>query len=636
MKLKIIVVLFVFLCALGLIVYNTQAQSKKGGAVLTGIVTDASKQPVSNAAVYLIPASDIEAMAKTKIEIKRDAANDEPLEDNLAANRAKYTKAVTDKKGNFKIANIADGRYFVYVEPASKNYLPGGDKSHKSMDATELRGKSIKILVSGNTPESAAYVGSSKCLMCHKAYESEKQTLHKLGIRTPGKDSRLQDSSKFPDFDKGLRMLEAGKKFYFHNFDKGRGFDKYMISDKPPADPASVSFTATFFKDTDGKLKFKTENAKDPTDPARTYTVEMTYGGGLYKQRYLYMAGRNFFPFLQYNTMGDDSLGDRTRKQWRDYHGDWLYNEEAKKLTDPPKGKSFEKECASCHYTGYTLSKTASDEYIAGAVNDPNGEYDIDGDGIPNELNIGCEVCHGPGSEHVKAPIEKRAVTIVSPGKLSSERTDIICGQCHSRPLGYLKNEQPVNAENKMMPPGTSRNDFLKNYTTREDAGEKDYWPDGIHSKSHHQQYTDFIKSKKYRNGRQLVTCADCHNPHGLTDFKHQLRASVADEKNTLCTTCHKDNTDIKAHTQAKIGIGEKGKINCVDCHATKTMQTGAGFGKGLSTKDGKNYWMNDITSHIFDVPRKDNAGVKGVEPGKAMPIPYTNKCGVCHKADGL
>ena len=98
MKLKIIVVLFVFLCALGLIVYNTQAQSKKGGAVLTGIVTDASKQPVSNAAVYLIPASDIEAMAKTKIEIKRDAANDEPLEDNLAANRAKYTKAVTDKK----------------------------------------------------------------------------------------------------------------------------------------------------------------------------------------------------------------------------------------------------------------------------------------------------------------------------------------------------------------------------------------------------------------------------------------------------------------------------------------------------------------------------------------------------------
>jgi hypothetical protein len=62
------------------------------------------------------------------------------------------------------------------------------------------------------------------------------------------------------------------------------------------------------------------------------------------------------------------------------------------------------------------------------------------------------------------------------------------------------------------------------------------------------------------------------------------------------------------------------------DCHNAKTAQTGAGFGKGLLNKDGKNYWVNDISSHVYDVPRKDNKGVKGVEPGKAMPIPYTNQ----------
>ena len=39
---------------------------------------------------------------------------------------------------------------------------------------------------------------------------------------------------------------------------------------------------------------------------------------------------------------------------------------------------------------------------------------------------------------------------------------------------------------------------------------------------------------------------------------------------------------------------------------------------------------MNDITSHLFDVPRKANPAVKGVEPGRAMPIPYTNACGAC------
>jgi hypothetical protein len=46
---------------------------------------------------------------------------------------------------------------------------------------------------------------------------------------------------------------------------------------------------------------------------------------------------------------------------------------------------------------------------------------------------------------------------------------------------------------------------------------------------------------------------------------------------------------------------------------------------------------MNDITSHLFTVPRKDNVFVKGVEPDKAMPIPYTNACGItCHDPDSM
>ena len=637
MNRKILVLLLISFSVLGLMVYGTQAEGKKvGDNALKGVVQDASGQAVENATVWLIPSSDVEAMAKTPTEIKRDSKNDEPLEDNLAANRDKYQKATTDKKGGFKISNVADGKYFVYVEPSDKEHLPGGDKSNKAISTAEFKGKTIKILVSGNVPADATYVGTSKCLTCHKAYDTEKKTLHKLGIRVAGKDSKLQDASRFPEFDNGLKKLMAGTKFYFYNFDKGRGFDKYMISEKMPSDPASVSFTATFFKDSDGKLKFKTENVKDISDPARTYTVEMTYGGGLYKQRYLYRVGKNLFPFVQYNPNGDDSYNDRTRKPWRDYHADWLFNEQTKKLSDPPIAKSFEKECASCHYTGYTLKHLESGEYIAGAVNDPNGEADIDGDGIPNELNIGCENCHGAGSAHVKAPKGKKASTIVSPGKLSTERSSVVCGQCHSRPQGNLKNDQPVNKDNKMMIPGTSRNDYLTNYTTREDAAKKDHWPDGIHSKAHHQQYTDFIKSKKYRNGNQLLKCSDCHDPHGMTNYKHQMRADVKDVKNSLCTTCHKANADIKKHMQAKTGVPEMGKINCIDCHNTKTMQTGAGLGKGLARKDGKNYWMNDITSHLFDVPRKDHVGVKGVDPGKAMPIPYTNACGKCHNADNL
>jgi len=610
--------------------------AKKGGALVKGVVSDGSKQPVSEATVYLIPAEDVAKLAKTpSIEIKKNTPNDEPMEDNLAENRDKYLKGKTDKKGNFSIKKVPGGKYFVYAEPSDKQHLPGGDLSNKSMTTAEMAKKPLKITVSGKIPDDASFVGSSKCLSCHSGFSAMKKTLHKLGITAVDKPSKLQDFSRFPAFNEGLEKLKKGTKFYFSGFDKKRGFDKYLISEKMPADAASVSFTATFFKDTDGKLKFKTENLRDPSDKPRIYTVEMTYGGGLYKQRYLYRVGDSIFPFVQYNPTGKEEFGDRTRKPWRDYHADWLYKEDTKKLVDPSKAKSFDKECASCHYNGYSLTPTVSGSFIAGAVNDPNGEVDIDGDGTPNELNIGCENCHGPGSAHVKSSRAMKASTIVNPGKLASERATVICNQCHSRPQGNLKNDQPVNKENRMLIPGISRNDYLINHTTREDAAQKDFWGDGIHSKSHHQQGTDLIRSKHYINGNQTLSCFNCHDPHGKADIKHQLKMEVRDGKNSLCVSCHK-NVSIKAHTEKAVGMAHEMKISCVDCHMTKTMQTGAGLGKGQTGKDGKTYWMNDITSHMFDVPRKNNKAVKGVEPGKAMPIPYTNACGSCHSATDL
>jgi predicted CXXCH cytochrome family protein len=611
------------------------AQVADAAVTVKGTVQDGSRQPVPGAAVYLVPAADVAKLAKQPtVEIRKNVPNDEPMEDNLAANRDRYPKGTTSGNGAFTIPGVPDGKYFVYVEPSDRDHLPGGDRANKAVSAQDLAKKPLAIQVSGKAPDNATFVGSSRCLACHAGYGDVRKTLHKLGIASVGKASKLQDFSRFPGYNDGLDKLMAGTKFYFFGYDKGRGFDKYQIAEKPPADPASVSFTATFFKETDGTLKFRTENARDPSDPPRTYTVEMTYGGGLYKQRYLFRSNGALFPFVQYNTAGNDEFADRTRKVWRDYHADWLYNEETKKLTNPPKKKSFEIECASCHFTGYTLTPTVAGDFVSGAVNDPSGEADIDGDGIPNELNIGCEVCHGPGSEHAKSARARKAATIVNPAKLPAERATVICNQCHSRPQGNLKNDQPVNKDNRMLTPGISRNEYLTSFTTREDAAQKDFWDDGVHSKSHHQQGTDLIRSKKYMNDTQLLTCDSCHEPHGKTGVKHQLRMEVRDAGSTLCVSCHA-GVAIKAHTAKTVGA-EHEKIRCVDCHATKTMQTGAGLGKGLATKDGKNYWTNDITSHLFDVPRKSNKAVKGVEPGKAMPIPYTNACGSCHDVDNM
>ena len=312
-----------------LLIYGcTQPSAKMADATVKGTIEDRDGHKVANATVWLIPAADVAAMGKTPIEIKKDAKNDEPLEDNLAANRDRYMKAKSGANGEFSVADVPGGKYFLYVEPADATYLPGGSKSRKSLTTAELAAVPVKIQVSGNVPAGATYVGTSKCLDCHEEHEAFKGTLHRLGIQVIGKPSKLQDYSRFPDFNLGLTKLMAGTKFWFHGYDKTRGFDKYQISDKEPADPASVSFTATFFKDADGKLKFRTENAKDAADPARVYPVELAYGGGVYKQRYLYRVGPNLFPFVQFNQKGDNSFGDRGRKPWRDYHADWLFNEE--------------------------------------------------------------------------------------------------------------------------------------------------------------------------------------------------------------------------------------------------------------------------------------------------------------------
>ena len=384
--------------------------------------------------------------------------------------------------------------------------------------------------------------------------------------------------------------------------------------------------------------------------------VVLTYGGAVYKQRYMISwPGRNgLYPIAQYQTTGSEDIFDRTRKQFRDYHLDFYWDDNGTPsdetddlIKDPANTKNIERNCMGCHATNYTqFTDMTTGEVLCDSIEDPGGEYDIDGDTFINDLNVGCESCHGPGSEHT-ANMGSDGRFLVNPQYLSPSREVMICARCHDRQVGNgtVKNDHPLNSMDEFPLPGISRAVYLTEYTTRPGPKASSFWPDFKHSKSHHQHGPDFMKSMHYRNQRELVTCTDCHDTHGGTGNRHGLIADPDLPDSPLCMQCHAPEVvNTAQHTAEYIGVAHGAfSASCIECHMVKTAKTGAGeYGfllsapTGMAGDESETYFENDISSHIFDVIPKDTLGVKGVQPLSSMPIPYTNSCGVCHDPSSL
>lgn len=553
--------------------------------------------------------------------------------------------------------------------------LPGGDASRTAFSVLTLPkkpGLAIKISWTQQN-EPATYLGTTACLVCHSDYqENFKQHGHKLGLQVPGNRTALQDISSHPSFDDFLvKFTEAAaytdpgvKVLFFEGYDSTRSFDKWKVLEDAPVGTPMVK---VYLWKTSGTYKVTMENLVNAGDPPRTYTVALTYGGAVFKSRLLLsLPGRKGrYPFLQFQSFsgtpsdGSNAFYDRTRTEFRDYHMDWFFNAGTGLFTIPAASKTMEGSCLGCHATGYTQwQDPGTGEILSDAVDDVNGAFDIDGDGGLDEINIGCEVCHGPGSKHrteaLKGPelIGKTMVPnggkfIVNPKYLTAGRSSMICGRCHDRPQGnsaLQKNDIPLDAAGNFPPPGISRDEFLANYTSRKGAALSDFWDDQLHSKSHHQQYTDWLRSSHARNGEKLVACSHCHEAHGPDNAPYRgfLKHDPDDPNSMLCQECHA--IDVSEHTEEYTGDNMTGSgTACVECHMPKTAKTGAGrYGLLLGTPTGASsdanivYWENDISSHLMDVPSKWSKGVASTQPGKAMPTPYTNRCGTCHDPSAL
>jgi predicted CXXCH cytochrome family protein len=298
-------------------------------------------------------------------------------------------------------------------------------------------------------------------------------------------------------------------------------------------------------------------------DPLVTFTrndIAFVYGTR-WKQRYFKKVGDDYFPL--------GAQWDVQNKVWRPYlvqpNTDWWVPHYPADNNGRPTGPL----CDGCHSVNYDVrTKTVT------------------------EWNVGCEKCHGPGSQHVARP---SALNIVNPAKLDAVRANDTCIQCHSQGQP-LKN--PIEGRYFDWPVGFHQGDELKNYWKLEEhkLGETTFthFPDGTGHKNR-MQGNDFVQSQMYKRG---VTCFSCHDVHGTPNTADLIKPA-----GQLCLTCHGPSSPngphsptLQAHTHHTPGTPG---AECVSCHMPKIEQTIA----DVNVRSHTFAFITPTTTDQFKVP---------------------------------
>ena len=332
--------------------------------------------------------------------------------------------------------------------------------------------------------------------------------------------------------------------------------------------------TTRFYR-RDGKFMVETQG---PGGKTQEYEITHTFGWTPLQQ---YLV-----PFPGGRLQCLPIAWDVEKKKW--YHlypdepldpEDWLY------WTN--NGQNWNGMCAECHST------------------DLKKNYDPDKD-IYNttwsQIDVGCEACHGPGSEHTawaELPEMARPETenfglVVRTRNMSPRKQNELCAPCHSRRMSLGDN--------------THQNKEFLDYAAPQLLMEGFYFADGQILEEVY-VYGSFMQSKMYHRD---VKCGDCHDIHGAKRIK---------EGNQLCLQCHRaDIYDTKSHHFHK-QKDEKGEP-ILSGEGEILFEVGTGAECEQCHMPGRYYMGIDYRKdHSFRVPRPDLTTAIGVP----------NACNRCH-----
>jgi tetratricopeptide (TPR) repeat protein len=384
-----------------------------------------------------------------------------------------------------------------------------------------------------------AFTGSEACRGCHATeYQNWRGSHHDLAMQLPTADTVLGDfdDSEFTYHGIATRFFRDG--------------DRFMV--RTDAE--------------DGELK----------------DFPVAYVFGVYPlQQYLLPLSRGRLQAL--SIAWDSRPADEGGQRW--FH---LYPDEAIDHSDPLHWtgpyQNWNTRCAECHSTDVQKQYDARSRAFS-------THYE--------EIDVGCEACHGPGEQHLElaaagkladaanggfpTALAQRGEWALAENESIARRRETLqsraqvdaCGRCHARrgTLGEYHYGASLPDTHRVSLPQAPL-----------------YHPDGQILDEVY-VYGSFLQSKMQQAG---VVCSNCHEAHSLA-----LRA----EGNGVCAQCHRpdsyDTVDHHHHPQGSPGA------QCANCHMPETT-----------------YMVVDPRrDHSMRVPRPDLSVVMGTP----------NACNQCH-----
>jgi predicted CXXCH cytochrome family protein len=385
-------------------------------------------------------------------------------------------------------------------------------------------------------PVAPEYVGTTACGACHQTeYRNWQDSDHRHAMEVADDQSVLGDFSN-------------------------AHFDYFGIRSR-------------FFTQ-DGKYYVETDNAKGELE---TFPVAYTFGHYPLQQ---YLIGFPDGRLQPLSISWDSRPAAQGGQRW--FH---LYPDEKIGHDDPLHWtgafQNWNSRCASCHSTN--LVKNYSPD---------TDRYDTHW----QEINVGCEACHGPGSQHVAwangerslqdkglaVQINKvwepkdgtRPIPQLAATPLSAQLQ--VCAGCHSR-------------RSELQQPELTR-DYFDNYALSPLLDGR-YFADG---QMREEVYVagSFLQSRMHANH---VSCTNCHEPHSA-----KLRAAG----NALCLQCHQPGRyQTQQHFFHK---DDSAGALCVNCHMPQQTYMG----------------VDARRDHSFRVP----------DPVASVRFGVPNTCTQCHK----